>query len=776
MSVNGKQFSFLELLSSCKRVVIPKIQRDYAQGRIDINNDIIFYKEVRDMFVGSISNALINDKVLVLDYIYGSKDNAEFFYPIDGQQRLTTLFLLYWYIGTKEKKIDDKMKSELKKFSYEIRDTATEFCRALIEISFDAKKDDCIKKVITNSSKYFSVYDNDPTIQAMLVMIEKIHKEFQNMGSLWDKLRNITFWALSLENFGLTDDLFVKMNARGKRLSKFDTFKSDLELALDKNSKDYLANKDWIQVIDQWKINIDNEYLDKFWRKYGQDKAERNIFRLIIFLVKSLDSAKYINIDFDDTWEQNDLNTQYGAAIATIVSDVKILKLICKTLETFDEWKDTDPDFADLLLENKEATSIQFHIKVKFFGIVYWWGTIDIARAKENFLSFYRILNNFVNSVREPNKRDRQYNSSIDKKSIGGRLKFIKVIIDDFSNQVLPFYDFVRNSEYKEMSFEREKLNYSNIDKIIELEKSPVLNTQIHNLFFNGKIYIEANELGCIIADKNYKNYCLRIILSFADARYGKFNDLVFDSTSMQSGKRQLYYDSDTDLATGYCHKYFIRNVANGFGDKVLTSSNFPDQQEAVKEFAKAFYDKYYGQPVKITIKEVLSEILKDRLNEANFSDMESIQWYIVKYEEFFYKEDETTFLVLRRKNYGSTDDDNVYDIRCTNENFYIYEPHYQPFYLALSQYLKKKNSTIRIDSKILKIETNQIEYENPCKLSNGWIIRIQHMGSWKVEFNGVRPDTAIITKYGIIGDSFVLKNNSADCIELIGDFIIECN
>lgn len=104
MSVNGKQFSFLELLSSCKRVVIPKIQRDYAQGRIDINNDIIFYKEVRDMFVGSISNALINDKVLVLDYIYGSKDNAEFFYPIDGQQRLTTLFLLYWYIGTKEKK------------------------------------------------------------------------------------------------------------------------------------------------------------------------------------------------------------------------------------------------------------------------------------------------------------------------------------------------------------------------------------------------------------------------------------------------------------------------------------------------------------------------------------------------------------------------------------------------------------------------------------------------------------------------------------------------
>lgn len=175
------------------------------------------------------------------------------------------------------------MKSELKKFSYEIRDTATEFCRALIEISFDAKKDDCIKKVITNSSKYFSVYDNDPTIQAMLVMIEKIHKEFQNMGSLWDKLRNITFWALSLENFGLTDDLFVKMNARGKRLSKFDTFKSDLELALDKNSKDYLANKDWIQVIDQWKINIDNEYLDKFWRKYGQDKAERNIFRLIIF-------------------------------------------------------------------------------------------------------------------------------------------------------------------------------------------------------------------------------------------------------------------------------------------------------------------------------------------------------------------------------------------------------------------------------------------------------------------------------------------------------------
>ena len=91
---NGELKTLLQLLKDCVRVVIPKIQRDYAQGRID-PEDSNLCKEVREDLVAAIQRALLKNEPLILDYVYGSSDSAGFFYPIDGQQRMTTLFLLY---------------------------------------------------------------------------------------------------------------------------------------------------------------------------------------------------------------------------------------------------------------------------------------------------------------------------------------------------------------------------------------------------------------------------------------------------------------------------------------------------------------------------------------------------------------------------------------------------------------------------------------------------------------------------------------------------------
>ena len=66
------------------------IQRDYAQGRRSANS-------IRLSFLGSIEDALVNDKELDLNFVYGSIEDKKQFVPIDGQQRLTTLFLLYYY-------------------------------------------------------------------------------------------------------------------------------------------------------------------------------------------------------------------------------------------------------------------------------------------------------------------------------------------------------------------------------------------------------------------------------------------------------------------------------------------------------------------------------------------------------------------------------------------------------------------------------------------------------------------------------------------------------
>lgn len=87
----NERITFWELLDE-KKIEIPVIQRDYAQGR-DKDN----VNDIRKNFLNSIKDALKNEEPLDLNFVYGStKGNT--FIPIDGQQRLTTLYLIHVYL------------------------------------------------------------------------------------------------------------------------------------------------------------------------------------------------------------------------------------------------------------------------------------------------------------------------------------------------------------------------------------------------------------------------------------------------------------------------------------------------------------------------------------------------------------------------------------------------------------------------------------------------------------------------------------------------------
>ena len=106
-------------------VEIPIIQRDYAQGRLG--------KEyIRRDFLANQKKALddyLKDdtSVLKLDFVYGTEHNGKL-YPLDGQQRLTTLWLLHWYIALKIQKLGE-VGDTLTRFSYETRVSSREFCK-----------------------------------------------------------------------------------------------------------------------------------------------------------------------------------------------------------------------------------------------------------------------------------------------------------------------------------------------------------------------------------------------------------------------------------------------------------------------------------------------------------------------------------------------------------------------------------------------------------------------------------------------------------------------
>ncbi|MCI2108870.1 MAG: DUF262 domain-containing protein [Bacteroidales bacterium] len=226
------------LITKC---VIPKIQRAYAQGRREEDY-------VRNNLLEEIFSSLYDCREMDLNFVYGAVHKQDepdkyTFEVIDGQQRLTTLFLLYWYLGNRELPRESeqyaRLVNNLSKFVYETRATATDFCQYLAHFQSyglvaDGETVPAPSVAIKDAKWYFRSFDKDSTIEGMLRMLDAIHDHYEQVLSispdalLFSNLNNITFYVLSLGEFGLTEELYIKMNARGLPLSPFDNFKAEL--------------------------------------------------------------------------------------------------------------------------------------------------------------------------------------------------------------------------------------------------------------------------------------------------------------------------------------------------------------------------------------------------------------------------------------------------------------------------------------------------------------------------------------------------------------------
>src|SRR4051812_10098720 len=108
-----------------RKLEIPIIQRDYAQGRPDH-----VAKRIRENFLSVLHRALIDADPVSLDFVYGEIADGVMT-PLDGQQRLTALFLLHWYIAARAG-VQGGDSEVLQRFTYETRYSSRDFCAKLI--------------------------------------------------------------------------------------------------------------------------------------------------------------------------------------------------------------------------------------------------------------------------------------------------------------------------------------------------------------------------------------------------------------------------------------------------------------------------------------------------------------------------------------------------------------------------------------------------------------------------------------------------------------------
>lgn len=269
-TIDSKKYTLIDLFrdtegggEALNGIEIPLIQRDYAQGR-----DMPKVEDIRRRFVGALKKALINNEPITLDFVYGEIDNNRTLIPLDGQQRLTTLFLLHWYIARREGVSEDKL-AFLTKFSYATRYSAREFCKRLVSPDYQPDFNrDRLSDEITDQSWMPLDWENDPTISAMLRMIDYIHVMFNNScNNLWHRLEDgcISFYFLPIKQLGATDDLYIKMNSRGKPLTEFENVKAEWEACIKAISPSIMPKQDAEQLQHRIEQKMDLDWTDLLW-------------------------------------------------------------------------------------------------------------------------------------------------------------------------------------------------------------------------------------------------------------------------------------------------------------------------------------------------------------------------------------------------------------------------------------------------------------------------------------------------------------------------------
>ena len=321
---DNSKYTFWMLINNYV-IKIPIMQRDYAQGRKSEN-----VTAIRNELLDTMYSALVDEKNMDFDFVYGTLKEGILF-PLDGQQRLTTLYLLHWYIACKEGTIEG-IRKVLHNFTYETRISSREFCEKLIDLNYVPEEGVRPSEYIKNQNMYFDIWDKDPTIRHMLVMLDSIHEKFFSVEKeLFPLLTRdigdnpiISFNYLPMENYALTDDLYIKMNARGKNLSDFENFKAKFIQHMKKHGLPY----------EHFEASIDTNWTDLLWAY--RSPVNNTIDEQFMFLFLFFTEMMYLEYS-----EQKDGNSPFKVTdIRGLISFYDNEEKVEELYELFDLWKD----------------------------------------------------------------------------------------------------------------------------------------------------------------------------------------------------------------------------------------------------------------------------------------------------------------------------------------------------------------------------------------------------------------------------------------------------
>ena len=370
--------TLLALLNQYK-IEIPRVQRDYVQGRKDERSKIVrtnLLNDIKAAYEGRINP-------LDLSFVYGKTTNNNKFLPVDGQQRLTTLLLLHLFAFS-----DDDTKTPLfEKFSYEARITTRDFFKALVANRKEVfSSTDSPKEIIEDAAWFVDSWKYDPSVCNVLNTLDDISRIGFNIVDLRTQLEELNnpkvfFHFVELDKLGMEDDLYIKLNARGRELSPFESFKSKF---IDR------CNDACPALVAEFKKNLDVSWTDYIWNigKENFDTVFLSFFEIVLLNANILKSEA--NKVVSENWFYNlDYNSIPGDIFTGISNTMGFLVLRKLPL-------------ANELIEKAIIDPATYSNKVLFHAVSAYLSDENDAKAvdKESFADWLRVFVNLVNNSR----------------------------------------------------------------------------------------------------------------------------------------------------------------------------------------------------------------------------------------------------------------------------------------------------------------------------------------------------------------------------------------
>ncbi len=621
----SKKLNFLQLLSNdiviaenetwqpLSKIEIPIIQRDYAQGREG-------KEELRKNFLNALRKA-IDDKPLELDFVYGSVKN-KVLQPLDGQQRLTTLFLLHWFVAVKENKLDDELKKLLTKFTYETRTSSREFCIDLINKSIIYNAEQKISEIIIDSSWFFLSWKRDPTIKSMLTMLDSIQHTFKDKTDVWDKLNKISFHYIELQNFGLSDDLYIKMNARGKPLTDFENFKAKFEQHIKQNK--WETN---MPPTETFSYKIDTDWTDLFWNYRDEtvnvfDEQLLNFFRTMAIInyalkAKNTKDDEFSNnitllrdskkaISFNQYVEMGCIDEDYFKMLKSILNKISNKK----GLKTFL----SDTTYAD----EKEIFNGAIKNNLSYPDLViafayYQFLVLEEDIKTEDLISWLRIVRNLVEG-----SRSYLFNDAND---FANAIRSINKLLPE-RKHILQYFEILEDNSLPGFIGEQVREEKLKAKLIMQDDnwKNAILEIENHG-YFKGQI-------GFILdwcEDKNgvphidkFKVYAEKAKAVFSDKGLKNFKDYLFERALLATGDYLLYSRNN--------YSFLIDNHRDISWKRLLRGDN--DNNNGKRSVLKSLFDKIEPTILIENLEQIVNEFLSD---SKNINDW---RYYFIKYPE----------------------------------------------------------------------------------------------------------------------------------------------